>query len=385
MAKPKSLPYEAPEAEGPYSVSLWSQAGGSDKVYNISIEQVGAGWVVNYANGRRGGTLATGTKTKSPVAYAAARKLCNGVLFEKIGGGYVPTAGSAFGEGMQAEAIATIAREASGYIPQLLGVADEDLLEKLINDDDWVAEPKHDGERRILAVQNGVVTGGNRKGQTVAVSKAIADEAATFDRNVVLDGEQIGDRYRFFDILSLDGVDQRDKPWYLRDMAMVQANLNRGDTIQLTPTARTTASKRKLVEDERAAGGEGVVFKKRTAPYEPGKPGAEPSQFKFKFWKSLSAVVDKVNAKRSVALVLLEDDGNRLSVGNVTIPANEQVPGAGDVVEVGYLYAYDGGSLFQPTYRGPRSDIDPAECLASQRVFKQPDDPADDAPSAPRM
>ena len=163
MAKPKSLPYDAPEAEGPYSVGLYSQAGGSDKLYNLSIEPAGDGlWVVNYANGRRGKPLQSGTKTSSPVAYADARAILNDTLYSKVGSGYVPISGSRFGDGMTAEAIATIARESSGHLPQLLNPVGEEDLEALLEDDRYAAEVKHDGERRFVIVVGGRATGGNR-------------------------------------------------------------------------------------------------------------------------------------------------------------------------------------------------------------------------------
>jgi hypothetical protein len=60
-----------------------------------------------------------------------------------------------------------------------------------------------------------------------------------------------------------------------------------------------------------------------------------------------------------------------VSCGNVTIPANHQIPRVGDVVEVRYLYAYrDSLALYQPVYLGPRDDVDPGECLVSQLKFK---------------
>ena len=57
-------------------------------------------------------------------------------------------------------------------------------------------------------------------------------------------------------------------------------------------------------------------------------------------------------------------------VGNVTIPANCEIPQKGDLVEVRYLYAYKGGSLYQPTYLGKRSDVDEDECVLNQLKYK---------------
>lgn len=114
---------------------------------------------------------------------------------------------------------------------------------------------------------------------------------------------------------------------------------------------------------------EGVVFKLMNAPYTAGRPNSGGSQLKHKFVATLSAVVAKVNQQRSVALRLLNHEGWQ-SVGNVTIPPNQQVPTVGAVVEVRYLYGYPDGSLYQPVYLGERSDVDATECVVSQLKFK---------------
>ena len=62
-------------------------------------------------------------------------------------------------------------------------------------------------------------------------------------------------------------------------------------------------------------------------------------------------------------------------VGNVTIPPNKEVPPLNALVEVRYLYAYKGGSLYQPTYIMDRSDeLDREECVISQLSYKSEDD-----------
>jgi len=57
-------------------------------------------------------------------------------------------------------------------------------------------------------------------------------------------------------------------------------------------------------------------------------------------------------------------------MGNVTVPANQEIPTKGTVVEVRYLYAIPGGSLFQPTLLGVRDDILASECVVDQLKFK---------------
>jgi bifunctional non-homologous end joining protein LigD len=47
-------------------------------------------------------------------------------------------------------------------------------------------------------------------------------------------------------------------------------------------------------------------------------------------------------------------------------------------VEVEYLYAFPGGSLFQPVYKGPRADKDAADAYDTLK-FKQSTTDEDDA------
>ena len=76
------------------------------------------------------------------------------------------------------------------------------------------------------------------------------------------------------------------------------------------------------------------------------------------------------NAKRSICLGLFDGD-NLVPAGNVTIPPNHRVPAPGDVVDVRYMHAFrEGGSIYQPVYVGPRSDIPASECGADQLKYK---------------
>jgi bifunctional non-homologous end joining protein LigD len=115
---------------------------------------------------------------------------------------------------------------------------------------------------------------------------------------------------------------------------------------------------------------EGLVFKRVDAPYTPGRPNSGGNQIKHKFVASLSAVVARVNSKRSVELHLMGEAG-WVVCGNVTIPANRSIPAPSQVVEVRYLYAFkESGVLFQPVYLGLREDVNETECLTTQLKFK---------------
>src|ERR1035441_488787 len=68
-------------------ISLWYCEGNSDKVYEAEIVAVSDGFQVNFAYGRRGGTMNTGTKTSKPVPYAQARKIFDTLVNAKLAKG----------------------------------------------------------------------------------------------------------------------------------------------------------------------------------------------------------------------------------------------------------------------------------------------------------
>lgn len=95
---------------------------------------------------------------------------------------------------------------------------------------------------------------------------------------------------------------------------------------------------------------------------------------KFKFYSTLSVICSSVNVgRRSIALELL-DGKKRVPVGNVTVYPNQEIPAVGDIVEVRYLYAYKGGSLFQPVLLTVREDLDEKDCTVAQLKYKPEDE-----------
>ena len=72
------------------NITLYFRQGSSDKIYQAAIEPKDGGYTVNFAYGRRGSTLSTGTKTQSPVPYAEAKAIFDKLVKEKIAKGYTP-------------------------------------------------------------------------------------------------------------------------------------------------------------------------------------------------------------------------------------------------------------------------------------------------------
>jgi bifunctional non-homologous end joining protein LigD len=61
-----------------------------------------------------------------------------------------------------------------------------------------------------------------------------------------------------------------------------------------------------------------------------------------------------------------------VEVGNVTVYPNQEIPQAGSIVEVRYLYYFAGGSLFQPVLIGNRGDeMTIEDCTLDQLKLKR--------------
>ena len=347
------------------SASLYFREGSSDKVYHATVEEKGGGHVVNFEYGRRGGHMTTGSKTSSPVSLAEAVKVWEKLVNSKLAKGYRHITDASQGTIPQAE----LPETPTEIQCCLLNPVDEDECERLLDDPQWVAQPKFDGVRFMLGRKNGNVYALNRKGKQISVPNEIAEEAKFLGDDYLLDGELVSGSLYVFDILEAKGVCHRGLTIEERSLRLGEVLDDLADDSPLCGIPLTQGkNKRKLYERLRKEGGEGVVFKRLGAKYSVGRPASGGNFLKFKFYASCSCRVIKVNQKRSVSIVM----GCGTEVGNVTIPANHEVPGKGDVVEVRYLYAYRGGSLYQPTYLGVRDDVDPDH--ADTLKFKNEDE-----------
>ena len=342
------------------SISLYYREGSSDKVYHVQLHETAGGFVVNFQYGRRGSTLQSGTKTTSPVNRAQAEKIYSKLVVEKKGKGYTEgEAGTPYSDPIAKQ-------EPSGYQPQLANPVSEEESPALIADDNWCLQEKIDGVRQILIRSGKQVTAANRKGLLVPVSDRIANAILSMNPfgevDFVLDGEAVGDVYVPFDVLS-----------FKRDLRMAVAKTRLGvlDTLFAFPvpsvirrirTAYTKEEKQALYEDLKTKGAEGVIFKRLDASYVPGRPASGGVLLKFKFQATATCSVVEINTRRSVQIAVRQTGEKELiPVGNVTIPPNHAIPKVGQLVEVRYLYAYPGGSLYQPTYLGVRSDLEASD------------------------
>ncbi|MDM8559565.1 RNA ligase family protein [Candidatus Parabeggiatoa sp. HSG14] len=344
------------------NITLYFKQGSSDKIYKASIEEADSKhFVVNFAYGRRGATLKTGTKTQTSVDYAKAKKIYDKLVKDKTSKGYMPGE-----EGSQYVHTDTDMRE-TGVQCQLLNFVEESVALQLINDKNWWAQEKHDG-KRMLIHKTDSITAINRKGLSIGAPDTILNSAGQVDQAYLVDGEAVGEQLFAFDLLEIDNTDIRTAPYSKRLLHLKKLGFN--GSIIVTETAKTKKEKQQLYDRLKVSGMEGIVFKKSSAPYTAGRPNSGGNQIKFKFYATASVIVTSINQKRSVAVAVIADK-KQVNVGNVTIPPNKEVPVVDSIIEVRYLYAYKGGNLYQPTYLGVRDDISFEDCLISQLKYKK--------------
>src|SRR5690349_2559091 len=123
-------------------LTLYYREGSSDKIYQCGIESAGERFIVNFAYGRRGSTLNTGTKTNVPVDYEAAKRILDKLVKEKKAKGYT--------EGEQGTPYLHSESQPSGIVPQLLNPIDESEALNLIADERFCAQEKFDGRRLLI-------------------------------------------------------------------------------------------------------------------------------------------------------------------------------------------------------------------------------------------
>ena len=240
-------------------------------------------------------------------------------------------------------------------------------------------QEKFDGKRVLIKQDDESGTIGiNRKGLTIGLPSRVCVSARSLPASFILDGECIGDSYHAFDLLALNGEDLRS--WSYKERHTALQNLlgsAQRHFIQIVPTAITGTEKSRLLLKLRGGNREGVVFKQHDAPYTAGRPASGGAWLKHKFTITGSFIVSSINSVRSVGLEVC-DGTNRIQVGNVTIPVNKTVPTLGKIIEVRYLYAFKGGSLYQPVFLHVRTDLEEKDCVIGQLKYKAEDGEGDE-------
>lgn len=361
------------------SIELFFQEGTSDKLYHARIVETSPGkHDVEVEWGRRGGALNKGKKAVG-VSLEAAEKTYAKLVREKTGKGYqeittdvkpaaiAPPEGEGSGSKVQGK------RAKVGRVAQLLNAIEEDVALALIDDDSIVAQQKLDGVRVLVHVGETMLAT-NRAGQATHVTETILAGLEHLPHGTIVDGEVVGDRYWLFDVLAVGGEDV-SKLGYVERWDRLDGDVEPGlvGPIAVLPYAATKKDKRAMLERLRAQKAEGIVFKKKSAPYSAGRPASGGSQLKHKFTKTADVVIVE-NAGNAYRMIVF-DRGERFDVGKVfagtTNASRKELDGAlarGEtpVAEVKYLYATEDDQLYQPVFVKTRDDKEPEECLRAQ-------------------
>lgn len=356
------------------SANLYYKEGSSDKVYHATIESIDGNYVVNFAYGRRGGALKTGSKTTSPTTLEDAKGIFTSLIKEKTGKGY------RYIQGKEGVHIPTVSEDLPDTPTEiqcvLLNPIEQQEAESLLNNDDWAIQHKLDGVRFMLNKSKGASPVAlNRKGKKVSIPTLIWNPISDLEIEFFLDGELIGENFHVFDILEYQGKCVRKKSFIERMNLLNDCFKHFScENIIKTPFYTKKEEKKSLYKTLFSENKEGVVFKHIDAHYYVGRPASGGKYLKHKFYSTCSCVVTDINKKRSAAIGLYK--GKKLvPAGNVTIPINFDIPSIDDIVEVKYLYARkQSGSLYQPIYLGTRVDLDKYDCQQSQLKFKSEDD-----------
>ena len=378
----------------------------SDKEYHLQLVEgteapLTGVYFVEFQYGRCGGALNTGRKIETG-DLGKAQKVFEKVRDEKLGKGYhpgkaqvtswvgtiaahaqkvsvppvqkVPVAAIGAcrkilwdGDGSEQAVMGPVAVEPlkvvspSVMIPQLLNPIEEDSVEKYLKDDAWGAQEKKDGRHQMIRVSGGVMVVTNRKGKEVGYPSCWGNDIQI---DVTLDGEAIGEKFYAFDLLSLGVEDYRG---YGYEGRWEQLNkMGYKGSIEVVPLAYGYNAKKALYDRLKKEGKEGIVFKRLSSVYKPGKGHSD--MVKHKFYSSLTVRVCKGReGKQSIGMELL-DNGKWVFVGNCTT-LNKSIP-EGSLCEIKYLYGYPGGSLYQPAFLGIRDDLDESDCVLSQVKYK---------------
>jgi bifunctional non-homologous end joining protein LigD len=339
--------------------------GTSDKEYRIQLSKKGAGYVVNFQFGRRGGSLQTGTKTTTPVSQLEAEIIYDRLMREKVGKGYNEgkvIAGSA----PVAPVAAPVGSSSYTRFPvELLEEITRPVADAYIKAPGYWLQVKVDGHRRQMEKNpDGSITSYNRKGQATSLPSEVADELkGLLAKTFLMDGELVGNSFVAFDLLTVNGVDITKMPYQER-FDTLEKLMPKGAFTTVVATWKTTEEKTDGLAALESIRAEGVVFKRTDAFYRAGRNGVHK---KFKFVKSCTCKVVglKRNGHNSATLALNSGKG-WIEVGGVSLNGKDARIKVGSLVEVLFLYATKGKQLYQPRIKELRTDVDESACSIDQ-------------------
>ena len=257
-------------------------------------------------------------------------------------------------------------------VPMLAQVATKSEVAYMLSSPAWIVQPKLDGERVLILVQDGVVSAHNRSGQ--AKAKNIGEAHLAPFRSLTegrwsFDGEIVGRTLHLFDMPSAAGYTNENTSYNTRAAALIHTmralEANPAD-VALVDIAVDESEKRAMLAAAKDGHKEGVIFRDVHAGYRPGRTDALK---KHKFVKEVDAYVVEVGkgGKENAVLAVRNERGEQVIVGQVSTIGKGPIA-VGQVLEVQFLYITSLAKpvLFQPTILRVRTDKSAEECSTEQ-------------------
>lgn len=272
-------------------------------------------------------------------------------------------------------------------VPMTFNEAPVTDVPKYIEDPDFHFQQKVDGIRGQLVVEPGKKPWFRSKSGDALVNSSaakitgplLAKLGAQSDYDgpaYTIDGELLDGKWYVFDV-AVDGGEK--VPWEDRMKTaegwvaeMHKLGLKQ---IQALPVARTPEEKRKLWDAVLASGGEGVMMKRKDAPYNYGQRVNHTLKAKITSTADVVVMERNIDGKEN-ARIGIHINGTLVSIGTVSMQGKEKggAVNVGDVIEVEYLWANPANhNLQQPRVVKRRPDKKPADATADQLRFVSKD------------
>lgn len=242
---------------------------------------------------------------------------------------------------------------------------------RYIRDNEWAVDLKCNGRRLLVDGTMGKLRFFNKEGNRTDAPRTIAKELETLVTiNAVLDGEFVDKHFWAFDMPACATMVSPASPWDDRRAALealFDPHIWNPHFVHLLPVALTTARKRAMMKRVWNGGYEGVMLKKRSAPYHMGERTSD--WLKVKNVRTVDCIVESFGTKKHNIQLTVYQDGEKVEIGECSrYEGDAPKANLGDVIEVEYL---DAGSpesprLCQPHAKKLRDDKSPSDCLLDQ-------------------
>ena len=247
-------------------------------------------------------------------------------------------------------------------------------LERLASDPNWGWHRKYNGDRRTIKKEAGRIQDFNRDGKVgKGLPKNIMDALLSHPLpQFLIDVEFVHfgghDTIYIFDALILSDEFVAVEEFEYREARYHAEFDNFAACIVPVFTARTQEEKTAMFVQAAQDGCEGIVAHNMRAAYEEGR---SENVWKFKFWKTLDAVVIGPDPKghHSVRLGCYDEYGKLHEICGAKIL--DFHPTKGQVVEVKYNKGTKHLHIMEIHMERIRTDKRPAECVLSQIVVNE--------------